>query len=41
MEDVAYFFRWSPSEVYALTPTQLDRWYQAAIRINKEQNSGT
>ena len=36
MEDVAWTFRFPPSELERMTPRQLMRWHRAATRIQRQ-----
>ena len=40
MEDLAWVYRWPPSELYAMTPTQIVRWHAAARRIQRQTARG-
>lgn len=39
-EDVAWVYHWPPSELYAMTPSQIHRWHAAAGRIQRHLEGG-
>ena len=40
MEEVAWVYRWPPSELYPMTPSRLRRWHAAACRIQRHLEGG-
>ena len=36
MEEVAWVYRWPPSELYSMTLPQMLRWHAAALRIQRQ-----